>query len=216
MSYQEFKIPGGDQGRYSDSIPDNSENSNQFLENEFVFEETPHNYLKKLEKSIEARDRLIERQKLIQTHRLIEDVRSNAVTEKILQAKGRKIGSFIDRFVYASFNTNKSDIQSTVILNQFLNLESDLGGKILDSREDLVHSFHYHDRNEWFWLCSTKDGSKKQLVRYIIDEIHGIHKSIDNENFQDISEEERNNLINAIEKYKQIILIKIYNRNDLV
>lgn len=212
MSYQEFKIPGGEQGRYFDSIddaPNISLNENQFISGD------SHNYLDALNKSIEYRDRLIERQNLIKTHQLLENVRQEAVADKIRQARRKKIGSFIDSIVYGSFKSENSNTQESAILNQYLELESDLGGQIFEYHPDLNHSFHYHDRNEWFWLCTTKDENIRQLTRYVIDENNGIFRSVNDGPFEEVSNQERSNLINAVDKYRATVLSKVYNRSDI-
>ena len=214
MSYQEYKIPGGDQGRYADSISDIPDNF--IYQNNYSIDMSADNYLKSLENSIEDRRRLLERQEVVKTHKLIEQVRTEAVSKKIKQAKSKKIGSIIDRFVYGSSKSGSSDTQESVILSQFLDKESDLGGKLFENTGNLEHSFHYHDRNEWFWLCTSKDGTNRQLVRYLIDETNGFYRSVNDSDFEQVDENEKNNLISAIDKYKATVLINIYSRNDLV
>ena len=214
MSYQEYKIPGGDQGRYADSISDTPDNF--IYQNNYSIDMSADNYLKSLENSIEDKRRLLERQEVLKIHQLIEQVRTEAISKKIKQAKSKKIGSIIDRFVYGSSISGSSDTQESVILSQFLDKESDLGGKLFENTENLEHSFHYHDRNEWFWLCTSKDGTNRQLVRYLIDETNGFYRSVNGGDFEVVDENEKNNLISAIDKYKTTVLINIYSRNDLV
>lgn len=211
MTYQEYKIPGGNQGQYFDPINDSvQKNEPEIIKNISI------DYVIELEKSIELKNRLDERKEIIHLNNLIEEVRKEAVTKKIEESRQRKIGSFIDSIVYGSFKSKNTNTQENAFLNNYLEIESDLGGQIFHGHPELEHSFHYHDRNEWYWLCVSKDRTKKQLVRYVVDENKGIFKSIEGGVFEELSDTERQNFKLAVEKYKEVVLTNLYNRMDLL
>jgi hypothetical protein len=174
--------------------------------------------MKEMAQSRDSRERLAERQAIVAIHRVLDEIREMEIESQIREARRRKIGSFIDALVYGA-RKSKSEaakLQEETIWNNLVERESEIGGKFLDTESDLKNTFHYHDRNEWFWICEKNDGTIRQVVRYVIDENNGIYRNVDGIAFIEISENERLNLIEAINVYTKHVLTNLYKREDLV
>lgn len=217
MNYQEYKIPGSHQEvvNYEPIVQgmDSPRNDSGF---EMTYKMKQH--MKELLQSRDSRERLEERQAIIEIHKTLDDVREMEIETQIRQARKKKLGSIIDAYVYGASKSKimAAQLQEENIWKNLVERESEIGGSLLNESNDLVHTFHYHDRNEWFWICEAKDGSAKQVVRYLIDESNGIYRNVDGVVFIEISDNERLNLIDAINAYSKQVLKEIYDREDLV
>lgn len=216
MNYQEYQIPGSHTNApIEEPIIRGMDTPKMDSAMEMTFSMKQH--IKEMMQSRDSRERLAERQSIIAIHNTLEDVREMEIERRIREARRKKFGSIIDSLVYGARKSKAGaiELQEKAIWNDLLERESEIGGQILSASTGLVQSFHYHDRDEWFWLCETKDGSNKQLVRYLIDENNGIYRNVNGIAFVEIGETERLNLIDAINEYSKRVLVQVYDREDL-
>jgi hypothetical protein len=216
MNYQEYKIPGT-HNEVVNYEPIVQGMDTPITDSAFEMTYKMRQHMKEMLQSRDSRERLVERQAIIALHKTIEEVRDMKIESQIREARRKKLGSIIDALVYGARKSKAgaTKLQEDVIWNNLVERESQIGGKILETSSDLENTFHYHDRNEWFWLCESKEGSSKQTVRYLIDENNGIYRSLDGNVFIEVAKNERLNLIDAINEYSKRVLTHIYGREDL-